>query len=162
MTSYLRLSWSTIGKNKRRRRKARDEIRVFASLIKIRKALVGASFGIAEVKLGLMTSWFKAMMKMIKGPATSNNSTIKYMRSTSRILSMLTEFHAARPFSLEIVENVAVITRLNPSARKCHFSTSKIIKLIIEKEVSTKWVTYKGGSAMISYRAVAPKPTTSS
>ena len=56
---------------------------------------------------------------------------------------MLTEFREARPFSLEVLENV-VITHLNPSARKCHFSKNKIIKLIKEKEVLTKWVTYKG------------------
>ena len=56
---------------------------------------------------------------------------------------MLTEFREARPFSLEVLENV-VITHLNLSARKCHFSKNKIIKLIKEKEVSTKWVTYKG------------------
>ena len=110
---------------------------MFDSLIMMIKAMVGAFFGIVEVKHELETLWYKAMMKMIKGLATLNNSTIRYMRSTSRILSMLTGFREARPFSLEVLENV-VITHLNLSARKCHFSKNKIIKLIKEKEVLTK------------------------
>ena len=110
---------------------------MFDSLIMMVKAMVGAFLGIVEVILVLVTSWFKAMMKMIKGLATLNNSTIRYMRSTSKIQSMLTGFREARPFSLEVLENV-VITHLNLSARKCHFSKNKIIKLIKEKEVSTK------------------------
>ena len=126
-----------IGKNKRKKRKAIGGIRAFDFLMKRRKAMVGAFLGIAEVIPGQVTSWFKAMMKTTKGLATLNNSTIKYMKSTSKILSMLTGFLAARPSSLEDAENV-VITHLSQLARKCHFSTTKIIKLIKEKEVSTK------------------------
>ena len=102
-----------------------------------RKAIKGAYSGIAMVKPVHMTLWSKAMMRMIKGQATSNNSMTRYTKSTSRIPSMLTGFRAARLFSLEVLKNV-VITLLNLSGRKCHFSTTKIIKLIKEKEVSTK------------------------
>ena len=101
------------------------------------KAITGASSGIAVAILVHVNSWSKAMMKTTKGQATLNNSTIRYTKNTSRILSMLTGFRAARPFSLEVLENT-VITHQNPSGRKCHFSTTKIIKLIKEKEVSTK------------------------
>ena len=73
MISYQRHSWSTTDNNKSKNTKAKEEIRV---------VMVGVSFEIAEVKPGLMTLWFKATMKMIKGLATLNNSTIKYMKST--------------------------------------------------------------------------------
>ena len=100
-----------------------------------------ASCGISVATTELVTWGCKATMKKIKGPATSNNSTIKFMTSSLRIASLLIEFRAVKPFSLGITKSVEITPlrhHLSQQARKCHFSATKIIKLIKEKEVSTE------------------------
>ena len=80
-------------------KRAIEETKVLNSRQERRMAMAGVSFEIAAVKPGLVTLWSKATMKMIKGLATLNNFTIKYMKSTSRIPSMLIDFLAVKPYS---------------------------------------------------------------